>query len=98
MPLFRALAKNIIEIINNTRGGTKVKLGNTTIGGQIQVPDVHSFTMSQTKKVVKDYDTLSSGDKLIVAGRGFFSLVAGFVAGRGFKSRVFFLRVFSLGS
>ena len=27
MPLFRALAKNIIEIINNTRGGIEGKIG-----------------------------------------------------------------------
>ena len=29
-------------------------MGNAAFGGQIQVPDVHSFTMSQTKKVVLD--------------------------------------------
>ena len=35
-------------------GASMIKFGNATIGGQIQVPDVHSFTMSQTKKVVLD--------------------------------------------
>ena len=38
-----------IEVLNNTRGASRVKFGNAAIGGQIQVPDVHSFTMSQTK-------------------------------------------------
>ena len=40
-----------IEIINNTRGGIEGKIGERGVwGGQIQVPDVHSFTMSQKKK------------------------------------------------
>ena len=44
-----------IEIINNTRGGIEGKIGERDDwGGQVQVPDVHSFTMSQTKKVVLD--------------------------------------------
>ena len=45
---------NVIEIINNTRGGIEGKIGERDVWGQIQVPDVHSFTMSQTKKVVLD--------------------------------------------
>ena len=40
----------LIEIINNTREDIEVKFGSAAIGGQIQVPDVHSFTMSQAKK------------------------------------------------
>ena len=39
-----------IEIINNTRGDIEGKFGSAAIGGRIQVPDVHSFTMSQAKK------------------------------------------------
>ena len=31
-------------------GASMVKLGNSVFGEQIQVPDVHSFTMSQTRK------------------------------------------------
>ena len=44
-----------------------MKFGKAAIEGQIQVPDAHSFTMSQTKKVVldgffteNDYDAPSS--------------------------------------
>ena len=43
----------IIEIINNTRGRIEGKIwkrGSAAIGGQIQVPDVHSFTMCEAKK------------------------------------------------
>ena len=38
-------------------------------------------------------------DKLIVAGRGFFSRVAGFVAGRGFLTKIagFFAGIFFAG-
>ena len=44
-----------IEIINKTRGASSVKFGNAAIGGQIQVPNVHSFTMYvPDKKVVLD--------------------------------------------
>ena len=43
-----------IEIINNTRGDIEGKIWERSDwgggGGQIQVPDVHSFTMSQAKK------------------------------------------------
>ena len=42
--------------------------------------------------------TLRYRDKLIVAGRGFFSRVAGFVAGRGFLTKIagiFFAGFFS---
>ena len=39
-----------IEIIITLEEASRVKLGNAVFGGQIQVPDVHSFTMSQTKK------------------------------------------------
>ena len=43
-----------IEIINNTRGGIEGKIGERGVWGPIQVPDVHSFTISETKKVVLD--------------------------------------------
>ena len=39
-----------IEIINNTRGDIEGKIWERGDWGQIQVPDVHSFTMSQAKK------------------------------------------------
>ena len=39
-----------IEIINTVEGTSRVKFGSAAIGGQIQVPDVHSFTMFQAKK------------------------------------------------
>ena len=46
--------RNAIEIINNTKVAIEGKKGTAAIGGrgggEIQVPDVHSFTMSQAKK------------------------------------------------
>ena len=39
----------LTEIINNTRGGIDGKIGERGALRAIQVPDVHSFTISQTK-------------------------------------------------
>ena len=47
------MATIVTIIINNSiEVASSVKFGNAAIGGggQIQVPDVHSFTMSHTKK------------------------------------------------
>ena len=41
--------RDVIEIINNTRGGIEGKIGEPVFAGKIQVSDVHSFMMSQTK-------------------------------------------------
>ena len=48
------------------------------------------------KESIKD---IQQRDKLIVAGRGFFSRVAGFVAGRGFLTKIagFFAGIFFAG-
>ena len=45
-------ALGLIEIINNTRGGIEGKIWERGDwgGGGIQVPDVHSFTMSKAKR------------------------------------------------
>ena len=40
----------LIEIINNPRGGIEGKIGERSVWGANSIPDVHSFTMSQTKK------------------------------------------------
>ena len=48
-------AEQYFEIINNNRGGIKNKIWEAAIVGQIQVPDVHLSTMSQTKVVLDEF-------------------------------------------
>ena len=61
------------------------------------VSDVKSIYITEAIKQI--FLSRNCRDKLIVAGRGFFSRVAGFVAGRGFLTKIagFFAGIFFAG-
>ena len=61
---------------------------------QIRVLAIEILASNERSRIIS-----REGDKLIVAGRGFFSRVAGFVAGRGFLTKIagFFAGIFFAG-